>query len=213
LFSLDPAYAPAFAYPGETEQPSIHLGKWYTTIARAISRVAKDAAGGTLVLCTSYADAEELGKRLASLKGRLITQERDDSIKALTSIFKEKARAGKRPVWLATGAAWTGLNLRDDLAVDASDDRILTDLVITRSPLCRNRTATHMARVSRLGFEQELLDTAFTLRQGLGRLIRREGLKRRRIWFLDGRIHTKRGTYYKIHALLRTYPNQATITA
>ncbi len=52
--------------------------------------------------------------------------------------------------------------LRDELADDALDDRILTDLVITRSPMCRNRTATHMTRVSRLGFEQELLDTAFT---------------------------------------------------
>ncbi len=64
-----------------------------------------------------------------------------------------------------------------------------------------------MARVSRLGFEQELLDAAFTLRQGLGRLIRREGLRDRRIWFLDGRIYTARGTFYKINALLRTYPH------
>jgi len=52
--------------------------------------------------------------------------------------------------------AWTGLNLRDDLAKNASDYRILTDVVITRSPMGRNRTAAHMARVSRLGFEQEL---------------------------------------------------------
>jgi Rad3-related DNA helicase len=109
LYTPDPADAEAFAYPGETEEPSIHLDKWLTTIARAIARAAKDAEGGTLVLCSSYADAEELGTRLASFKGRLITQQRDDSIKALTSIFKDKARAGKRPLWLATGAAWIGL--------------------------------------------------------------------------------------------------------
>jgi hypothetical protein len=52
-------------------------------------------------------------------------------------------------------AEWTGLNLRDERAVDASDDKILTDLV--------NRIATHMARVERLGFDQELLNNAVAL--------------------------------------------------
>lgn len=139
-------------------------------------------------------------------------RKRDNSVNALTAVFKVKARDGQRPVWIATGPAWTGLNLRDELAENAADDRILTDLVITRSPMGRNRTAAHMSRVSTLGFEHELLDAAFTLRQGLGRLIRREGLKDRRIWFLDGRIHTKRATFYKFSSLIRTYPRQATIT-
>jgi CRISPR type IV-associated DEAD/DEAH-box helicase Csf4 len=126
----------------------------------------------------------------------------------LTSLFKAEARAGNRPVWVATGPAWTGLDLRDELAKNASDDRILTDLVITRNPMGRNRTAAHLARVARLGFEQELLDAAFTLRQGLGRLIRREDLKNRRIWFLDGRIHTKPGIFHKTNCLLRMYPHR-----
>ena len=205
LYTTDPDDALAFAYPGG-EAP-LELENWFTTIANSISIIAKDAASGTLVLCNSYADTEALGNRLDSLKRRLIIQTRGDSVKTLTALFKARARDGKRPVWLATGPAWTGLNLRDDLVKNASDDRILTDLVITRSPMGRNRTAAHMARVSRLGFEQELLDAAFTLRQGLGRLIRREGLRDRRIWFLDGRIYTARGTFYKINALLRTYPH------
>jgi CRISPR type IV-associated DEAD/DEAH-box helicase Csf4 len=113
---------------------------------------------------------------------------------------------GKKPVWLATGAAWTGLDLRDEETEEALQDWILTDLVIPRCPMGRNRTAAHVARVSRLGFEQELLDAAFTLRQGLGRLIRREGLKKRNIRFLDGRTYTKRGLFHKVNLLLRTYP-------
>jgi ATP-dependent DNA helicase DinG len=206
LYTADPDDALAFAYPGG-EAP-LELENWFTTIASSISIIAKDAVGGTLVLCNSYADTEALGNRLNALKQRLIIQMRGDSVKPLTALLKAKARDGERPVWLATGPAWTGLNLRDDLAKNASDDRILTDLVITRSPMGRNRTAAHMARVSRLGFEQELLDAAFTLRQGLGRLIRREGLRERRVWFLDGRIYTERGTFYKINALLRTYPHR-----
>ena len=207
LYSPDPDNARAFAYPGESRESPLELESWFTKIAGSISILAKDAAGGTLVLCNSYADIEALGKCLNSLDIRLMIQTRDDSVKALTALFKANARAGGRPVWLATGPAWTGIDLRDELAANASYDRILTDLVITRSPLGRNRTAAHVARVSRIGFEQELLDAAFTLRQGLGRLIRREDLRDRRIWFLDGRIHTKRGTFHKINALLRTYPH------
>ncbi len=202
LYTVDPDHAQAFSYPGESRQLSLALEKWFATIASSIAIVSKDAAGGTLVLCNSYADTEELGNRLDSLKRRLIIQTRDDSVKSLTSVFKDEARAGNKPVSPSTGPTWTGLNLRDESAESASDDRILTDLVITRSPFGRNRTATHLARVSRLGFEQELLDAAFTLRQGLGRLIRREDLIARRIWFLDGRIHTKRRTFHKINALL-----------
>ena len=205
------ASAEAFAYPGG-EAPA-ELEKWFDTIAHSLSIIANDAAGGTLVLCNSYADTEALGCRLDSIIRHLIVQTRHNSVKTLTSVFKATARAGKRPVWIATGPAWTGLNLRDELAGNAADDRILSDLVIARSPMGRNRTAAHMSRVSTLGFEQELLDAAFTLRQGLGRLIRREGLKERRIWFLDGRIHTKRATFYKVSSLIRTYPRQATITA
>jgi CRISPR type IV-associated DEAD/DEAH-box helicase Csf4 len=210
VHTVAPASAEAFAYPGG-EAPA-ELEKWFDTIAHSLSIIANDAAGGTLVLCNSYADTEALGGRLDSIKRRLIVQTRDNSVKALTAVFKVKARDGERPVWIATGPAWTGLNLRDELAENAADDRILTDLVITRSPMGRNRTAAHMSRVSTLGFEHELLDAAFTLRQGLGRLIRREGLQDRRIWFLDGRIHTKRVTFYKVSSLIRTYPRQATIT-
>jgi CRISPR type IV-associated DEAD/DEAH-box helicase Csf4 len=146
VHTVAPASAEAFAYPGG-EAPA-ELEKWFDTIAHSLSIIAKDAAGGTLVLCNSYADTEALGGRLDSIKRRLIVQTRDNSVKALTAVFKVKARDGERPVWIATGPAWTGLNLRDELAENAADDRILTDLVITRSPMGRNRTAAHMSRVS-----------------------------------------------------------------
>jgi ATP-dependent DNA helicase DinG len=209
LYTPSPEVAEAFAYPGEFKDSESELKVWFKVVSGSIARIAKEAAGGTLVLCNSYADTQAIGDLLSSrLKTRLLAQTRDGSAKALASLFKDRARKGKRPVWLATGAAWTGLDLRDEEAQEASDDWILTDLVIPRSPLGRNRTAAHIARVSRLGFEQELLDAAFTLRQGLGRLIRREGLEKRNIWFLDGRICTKRGMFHKVNVMLRTYTNR-----
>jgi Rad3-related DNA helicase len=207
LYKPGPDVAEVFAYPGEPADSACELKSWFNLISRSIGVIAKEAAGGTLVLCNSYADTQAIGDLLKpSLKSRLLAQTRDDSAKALASFFKDRARDGKRPVWLATGAAWIGLDLRDEAAEEAADDWILTDLVIPRSPMGRNRTAAHIARISRLGFEQELLDAAFTLRQGLGRLIRREGLAKRNIWFLDGRIHTKRGLFHKVNILLRNYP-------
>jgi len=101
LYTTDPDDARAFAYPGG-EAP-LELENWFTTIANSMSIIATDAAGGTLVLCNSYADTEALGNRLDSLKRRLIIQTRGDSVKTLIALLKAKARDGKRPVWLATG--------------------------------------------------------------------------------------------------------------
>ena len=123
--------------------------------------------------------------------------------------FMRKARAGDRPVWIATGGAWVGLDLRDSLAIEAKDDNLLTDLVILRLPFQQNQTSTHYARKERSGHDIEFLETAIRLRQGLGRLIRREGVLNRRIWFMDGRVHGARRHYYeRITRVLARYPNQ-----
>ena len=65
---------------------------------------------------------------------------------------------------------------------------LLTDLVIPALPFGMNRTLTHMQRVENAGFVAEKQSALFMLRQGIGRLIRRPGLKHRRIWVLDGRL-------------------------
>jgi ATP-dependent DNA helicase DinG len=50
------------------------------------------------------------------------------------------------------------------------------------------RTTTHVSRMSRIGFAAEAIVTQRQFRQGIGRLIRREGLLHRRVWLLDGRL-------------------------
>ena len=202
--------ADAFSYPGE-DQEKRHA--WYDRISDTIKATAKDAAGGTLVLCNSYDDINALCDRLYSLnEEHLVVQERHDSMSRLKELFKQKAREGSRPIWLATGPAWTGLDLRDELADDPTEDNILTDLIILRLPFKQNRSVIHEARVKKLGINQEFLQTAFLLRQGIGRLVRRQGLLNRRLWFLDGRVEKKGAGYRTITAVLRLYPNQVLIT-
>ena len=167
---------------------------WVSECARAIHYAAQDAKGGMLVLMTSYERLESLGEVLAanypSLEHRLLRQGRASRMMKHIPAFKEMARAGLRPIWLATGSAWLGLDLADEQVSDAEAhrDMILTDLVMPNVPFGLNRTTMHVSKVARLGFGTEINATQRMFRQGLGRGVRRAGLEDRRFWILDGRL-------------------------
>lgn len=165
---------------------------WIGNVARVIiAKVTSDSAGGTLVLMSSYDRLDYLNDELQKvIPNRLIIQARTGhGLSSAVQAFRELHRQGKRPVLLATGGAWTGLDLRDASIPDehAHLDLLLTDVVIPNIPFGLNRTTTHTSRVARL-FSFEASATALLLRQGLGRLIRRPGLLHRRIWLLDSRL-------------------------
>jgi ATP-dependent DNA helicase DinG len=101
--------------------------------------------------------------------------------------FESRHRAGVRPVLLGLGTAWTGVNFVDESA-QPGDDFLLTDLVILRLPLGLNRTTAMTSRIDRMGMYPIINEALIILKQGLGRLIRRDGLTDRRLWVLDGRI-------------------------
>jgi len=191
--------------------------QWYRNISLTLKRAVDAAAGGTLVLCNSYDEIRALAPRLSSAREmRVIAQEPNDSITRIKNAFVEMAREGNRPIWLATGGAWTGLDLTDDTVIDPTKDNVLTDLVIVRIPLGRSRSVAHQLRVEKLGLEEEFVAAAFLLRQGIGRLIRREGVENRKIWFLDGRILLKgpRGaTFSNMAKILQFYPKKSPIPA
>lgn len=166
---------------------------WAESCAQAISLAAHDAAGGMLVLMTGFDRLDILAKRLAErpdLAERLIVHSRGASLASLKQRYTVEAMAGKKPIWLATGAAWVGLDLSDNSVGDdhAEDDLLLTDLVIPALPFGLDRTTTHAFRVMRQGFYAEITTAQRRMRQGIGRLIRREGLVDRRLWILDGRL-------------------------
>lgn len=180
---------PAFAPPDASSPSSI---QWATEVGAFLAqKVWAQAAGGVLVLCTAYDAAAEM--RSAAVAGgvtesQTILAKRALSLTRQRGLFQDAYVANGKALWFAVGGAWTGLDLSSPELLPA-DDTLLTDVVITRLPFGVNRTFTHEGRVARLGFAEEVQAMLLLLKQGIGRLVRRDGLPaNRNIWLLDGRL-------------------------
>lgn len=167
------------------------LDAWADRIARLICRdIAAHQRGGTLALTTSYLAAEVLGERLAARlpdPERLMVSRRGDSFGALVTKYKRLGLECQCPLWVATGNAWTGLDLTADGPAD--EDRLLTDLVITRLPFLPGQdgdseSAKTGAFPAAAAAQRRM---GIKLRQAIGRLVRREGIGERHLWLLDPR--------------------------
>ena len=90
------------------EESDERFEQWHDIVARTLKRIVVDPGGGTLILCNSYDEIAALAERLTSLGTRLIAQAADESVTRIKSIFVDKARNGKRPIWLATRGTLTG---------------------------------------------------------------------------------------------------------
>jgi ATP-dependent DNA helicase DinG len=198
--------AERLCFPGAYEEeggqpPPMEYQNWMESVVQALRQATSTAAGGTLVLCPAFQDIHEIASRLASdLGARLLFQSKGVSIQAQRAQYEALYRQGIKPVWLAAGGgAWQGLDLRDATAENPALDFLLTDLVILR-PAFRQRSSTDWYRQQRRGFKVVLMEAALYLRQGAGRLIRREGLLQRRLWMLDGRLFTARQPRYQVLA-------------
>ena len=73
------------------------------------------------------------------------------------------------------------------LGIVPERDRLLTDLVLPRVPRGTEHSPIHQARRAWMPTAEQDR-AAFQFRQGIGHLIRREGVRDRRLWVLDGRI-------------------------
>lgn len=180
-----PTQDEAFAYirPRVKEEAPEEHAQYCQAVAEALRRIHESAVGGTLVLFTGYGVLTDIARELAPHVSTLIVQEQFTPLSAFEARFRREPKS----LWLGTGSAWTGLNLvdhrRDILAVD---DILLTDVVIVGLPF-RTATTTAAARQSH-NFASQVIETALRLKQGIGRLVRREGLRHRRLHILDGRI-------------------------
>lgn len=183
------------------------LGEWCDVIAGELYQVVATAKGGTLVLLTSYERITHIAKALVrhdkSLKPRLVVQSQRHGIRTAQAEFERKAKEGLHPIWLATGPAWTGLDLQD-ASRPAEEDVLLTDLVIAKLPFGTNHSSVHNNRAS-YNFQAEVDRAALEFKQGLGRLVRRAGLQDRRIHLLDPRINSSSPHYTVFRMLLRPY--------
>lgn len=187
---------------------------WYDELAAAILRLTQSAEGGTLVLTTSYRILNALHARLKdNINGRLMVSAPGKRLVNLADEFLDAAAAGKRPVWIATGGAFTGLDLSGTRrGLMAKDDNLLTDLAITNIPFRTNRSLSHATRVMR-GGNFEFFDTYVKFKQAIGRLVRNPSPDlpaNRRLWILDGRLHNLkwRGRLAPFSSLLKSYRQQ-----
>ena len=92
---------------------------------------------------------------------------------------------------------------------DPTRDNLLTDLVIPAVQFGLDRGTTHFARVTDMGFYAELRAAQRRWRQGIGRLVRHEGVQNRRLWLLDGRLQLDTLRHMDdFRAVVRAYPNR-----
>lgn len=159
-----------------------HENQFLESVAKELKSFVKQSAGGTLVLCTSYRAVEALADQL-TINRDIIKASKNVSVTRQKEQFCQSSLKGNRPVWLALGAAWTGLDINgDEFGLKAKDDNLLTDLVIVKIPFANTEQNN-----SNPGFA--VLEASLKFKQGLGRLVRREGLtKNRRVCVLDGRL-------------------------
>lgn len=185
---------------------------WLDEVADAVREIVPGAAGGALILMTSYSSAAELGDRLQPHFTDLVVASPDSTLAKQRESFVSLAGAGKHPVWIAVGGAWTGLDVNGhEFGLRAEDDNLITDLIIPRLPFRLNRSLTHHRRLELGDTPWELLDTSMRFKQGLGRLVRREGLpKNRRIHVLDARIHADNMSNYlaPLTRIMAAYPQK-----
>lgn len=207
--AVDLCYPSKEMYRDAPDDLSVAKKVWHQAIAgEIVAKPAKSSVGGTLVLLVSYEDVEGIGGCLIKEIGteRVLLKTRTASIEKQKHEFVRMSREGLRPVWLAVGNAWTGLDLRDELVGDESpeQDTILTDLVIPRINFADNLSISNMLR-QRKQRSAKYAEAAFTLRQGLGRLVRRPGVRDRHIWFLDNRINHRKARYDVFRNIIEVY--------
>lgn len=138
---------------------------WRAEVAAVLSAMPRDRK--TLVLLTSYADVEGVTQLLRGVAGVTSSAPGEPVEAALSRLAREDSWC-----WIATGAAWTGM----DSSVP------LQRLVIGKLPL---PTPEQL----QAGTQDAVFDAVSRFRQGIGRLVRGAGGSQLEVVLLDGRIN------------------------
>lgn len=177
-----PSSVPALCRPAAKGRTTESESGWLDALALRIASICESAAGGTVVLLSSFTHADEIAKRLP-FHDRIVRQMRDRKLASALKEYEDVYRAGKRPVLLGLGGAWTGMDIhRED------DDAILSDLIVACLPVGFNRSTTMQGRKAKFGIAPVAKEALTLLKQGIGRLVRSKFAKDKNLWILDGRI-------------------------
>ena len=168
----------AYLIPTDSEE---RKPEWLQGLAIAIAFAQETETRGMLVLSTSRALTSAIRDALRDdgeiAEDRII----DGTVGRLGAnriAFENLARAGRRPVWIAQGPAWTGLDL---------DDATIGTLVVPKLPFPPPRPGDTSGLKPTYDGEQ-VAQMMMTLKQGMGRLVRSRDPLPKRAFVLDGRI-------------------------
>lgn len=210
-YAIDPTGRVPFAYRpssrADAQAYDLQHALWIEDVARYTAQTYQSSVGGVLVLGTAFSDLDALAEKLKAQGVVDVLQHRPGvSLVGLRVAFIDAARQGRKPILLATGAAWTGFDVYDPQLPD-----LLTDLVILNAPFgLYTKTLVRLRRMASRGGDYFAI-TAHALvmvRQALGRLVRSpETPHNRRVHWLDVRIHdpASQGTMAPIRRFLARY--------
>jgi len=207
----------SYLQPPKNSENKRQTNQYYKEISDTVYDIlsSKRPSGGTLILLTSYEAQREINKHLSetSLARRVMCADKDKRFELVKEEYLEKVKANKKPVWLAVGKAWTGLDLT--LPGKAANDNAIEIEIIPRLPFLSNRSNTHINRLqqSNANFQYEIFNTVRTLLQGMGRLVRRRGVPDKHLYILDARLgkESERAYIRPLKAAFMRYSNRRTL--
>jgi len=147
---------------------------WWAEVAQVLSKLSRGEK--TLVLLTSYADVDGIAQAMGEINSGVIASTKGDPV----TVGSQALALPQSWLWLATGAAWTGLDLATPL----------NRVVIGSLPLPDPTAMVHMAST-----QNAIFDAVSRFRQGVGRLVRGPSTTAdtkgavREIMVMDGRIN------------------------
>lgn len=186
---------------------------WIQELAQYLVSAHRVAAGGMLVLGTAFRDVDALATALRAkgiAQDLVLAQGPGRPLAALRLEALRAVAAGRRPILIGVGGAWTGFDLHLEGFPNA-----FTDLAILNAPFgVINRTLARVVRTRKAYGQLEVIaQVTMLVRQGVGRLVRSpETPHNRRIHWLDARIHESRyaGMFNPIKRVLSKYKMSVT---
>lgn len=145
---------------------------WFDEVAQVVKQWSTNPCK-TLLLATSYSDVQGVFEacKAAGVAG-VIASSRQAPMRELQLAFE----TSQVWCWIATGAAWTGMDLKMPLA----------RLAICKLPLQAPEDEAEVASLQQLQF-----DCVSRFKQGAGRLVRWQSDSKRELVVLDGRINER----------------------
>lgn len=179
----------------------------YAEKAKVIVDELADRSGGALLLGNSFEEIEAIALEIQRLTNGAFPLIWDtprgakNNAKEFLELYKENGKT----IYLATGAAWQGIDITDS-DVPANEDNLIQTLIITRAPF-ENIIRSDNSELAKYQWLSYLHKTYVKFKQGLGRLVRRSGRENMHLLYLDAEYHKESRREFK-HYLERNYQHR-----